>query len=197
VFIDSVPEQDASGPLADYYQGQRKHWGFLPNYTAAFSTRPDIAAVWNTLNSTIRESMPRRRFEIATIAAARTFRSTYCAAAHSSFLRDVCQDETTMNAIADEPTGATLDAEDRAVYEFATKVACDVSSVEQGDIDTLRAVGLSDNEVADVVFAVAARAFFTTVLDGLGARLDDEIASTFTSEVLESLTVGRPPAPSH
>ena len=89
-----------------------------------------------------------------------------------------------MNAIADEPTGATLDAEDRAVYEFATKVARDASSVEQATSIALRAVGLSDDEVADVVFAVAARAFFTTVLDGLGARLDDEIASTFTSEVL-------------
>jgi uncharacterized peroxidase-related enzyme len=194
VFIEPVPEDAATGPLADYYGGQRAHWGFLPNYTAAFSTRPDVAAAWNTMNATVRDGMPRRRFEIATIAAARTMRSTYCTAAHSSFLRDVCNDEATMTAIADDPTGAALEAEDRAVYEFATKVARDASSVEQSDVDRLRAVGLSDSEVADVVFAVAARAFFTTVLDGLGARLDSEIAAGFSADVLASVTVGRPPA---
>jgi hypothetical protein len=31
-------------------------------------------------------------------------------------------------------------------------------------------VGLSDAEIADVVYAAAARAFFTRVLDGLGAH---------------------------
>jgi uncharacterized peroxidase-related enzyme len=195
VFIDSVPEQAATGALADYYRVQRDHWGFLPNYTAAFSSRPDIAAIWNQLNATVREGMQRRRFEIATIAAARAFRSTYCAAAHSSFLRDVCNDETTMTAIAADPTGATLEDQDGAVYRFATKLARDASSIDQNDVDAVRAAGLSDSEIADVVFTVAARAFFTTVLDGLGARLDDEIATTFAPDVLSSLTVGRPPAP--
>lgn len=195
MFIEPVPEAAATGPLADYYRGQRAHWGFLPNYANAFSTRPDIAAVWNTLNSTVRDAMPRRRFEIATIAAARQFRSTYCAAAHSTFLRDVCADEETMTALADDPRGAALDAEDRAVYQFAGKLARDAASIEQSDVDAVRAVGLTDGDVADVVFAVAARAFFTTVLDGLGARLDNEIAATLTPDVLASVTVGRPPAP--
>ena len=40
-------------------------------------------------------------------------------------------------------------------------------TVEQADVDALRAVGLTDADVADLVFAVAARAFFTKVLDGL------------------------------
>ena len=62
--------------------------------------------------------------------------------------------------------------QDRAVYEFAAKVARDASSVQQGDVDGLRALGLTDADVADVVFAAAARSFFTRVLDGLGAQLD-------------------------
>jgi hypothetical protein len=54
VFIDTAPEDAATGPLADYYRQQRAAWGFLPNYAAAFSTRPDVAQGWNTLNTTIR-----------------------------------------------------------------------------------------------------------------------------------------------
>jgi uncharacterized peroxidase-related enzyme len=194
MFIETVPEDRADGDLADYYQQQRSAWGFLPNYARAFSTRPDVAEAWNLLNSTVRHGMDRRRFEIATIAAARALRSTYCTAAHSSFLRDLCGDEPTMLALAEDPSGAGLDEQDRAVYRFAAQVAGDAASIGQDDVDALRAVGLADAEIADVVLAAAARCFFTRVLDGLGAQLDAETARTFTPEVLASLVVGRPVA---
>ena len=138
--------------------------------------------------------MDRRRFEIATIAAARARRSTYCTAAHSAFLRDVCGDEATMAAIAEHPDGAGLAEQDRAVFAFATKVATDAAGVEQADVDALRAVGLTDADVADVVFAVAARSFFTVVLDGLGAQLDEQTAATFPPALLDAMVVGRPVA---
>jgi uncharacterized peroxidase-related enzyme len=195
MFIDTVPEDAATGELADYFDGHRAAWGFLPNYTAAFSTRPDVGHAWNELNVTIRGGMDRRRFEIATIAASRALRSTYCTAAHSVFLRDVCDDEATMQEIAARPDGSGLAPRDRAVYEFATKVALDAVDVNQADIDRLREVGeLSDADIADVVFAVAARSFFARVLDGLGAQLDVQTAATFGPEVLNSIVVGRPVA---
>jgi uncharacterized peroxidase-related enzyme len=194
MFIDTVPEDAAEGALADYYAQQRTAWGFLPNYAGAFSTRPDVARAWNTLNGTIRDGMDRRRFEIATIAAARALRSTYCTAAHSKFLRDVCRDEETMLAISERPDGAGLTGADLAVYQLAAKVARDAASVAQDDIDALKRAGLSDADVADVVFAAAARSFFTRVLDGLGAQLDQETAGAFSSDVLQSMLVGRPAA---
>jgi len=191
MFIDVVPEGDATGPLADYYRQQRAAWGFLPNYAAAFSPRPDVAQAWNTLNVTVRDGMDRRRFEIATIAAARALHSTYCTAAHSKFLRDVCADEATMLSIATQPSGAGLSEQDRAVYEFAAKVASDAASIEQADVDQLRAAGLTDADIADVVFAAAARSFFTRVLDGLGAQLDIQTADTFAPDVRQTMIVGR------
>jgi uncharacterized peroxidase-related enzyme len=194
VFIESVPEAAASGALADYYAQERAAWGFLPNYAAVFAPRPDVAQAWRSLNLAVRNGMDRRRFEIATIAAARVLRSTYCTAAHSKVLRDVCDDATSVQAIAADPSGAALPGQDRAVYEFAAKVAADAASVEQGDIDRLRAAGLSDADIADVVYAVAARSFFTRVLDALGAQLDRETAQAFDPPLLESMLVGRPVA---
>jgi uncharacterized peroxidase-related enzyme len=138
--------------------------------------------------------MDRRRFELATIAAARALRSTYCTAAHSKFLRDVCGDQEALDAIASQPDGGSLDAQDRAVYRFAVKVATDAASVRQSDVDELHGVGLTDREVADVVFAAAARCFFTRVLDGLGAQLDVQTAADFPPALLDSMVVGRPPA---
>src|SRR3954454_10537333 len=116
MFIDTVSEESAAGVLAEFYQQQKSAWGFLPNFAGAFSTRPEVAKAWSLLNKTVREGMDRRRFEVATIGAARALRSTYCTAAHSKFLRDECGDEATMTAIAQDPSGAGLGEQDRAVY---------------------------------------------------------------------------------
>ena len=192
MFIETTAETAADGALAEWYRSQRNSWGFLPDYAGCFSARPDVAEAWTGLNLTIRGGMDRRRFEIATIAAARALGSTYCTVAHASFLRDVCGDEETVRLLAVAPDGNALAEQDAAVYAFATKVARDASAVEQSDVDALHDVGLSDPDVADVVFAVAARSFFATVLDGLGARLDRATAETFDPELLQAMVVGRP-----
>ena len=194
MFIDTVPEGAAEGTLAEFYQQQKSAWGFLPNFAVVFSPRPEVAKAWSMLNKTVRDGMDRRRFEIATIGAARALRSTYCTAAHSKFLRDECDDETTMLAIAEDTSGAKLGEQDRAVYEFAAKVAVDASSIHQDDVDGLRELGLNDTDIADIVYAAAARSFFTGVLDGLGARLDVQTAETFAPNILASMVVGRPVA---
>ena len=194
MFIDTIDQDSATGDLAGFYEQQTRAWGFLPNYALAFSTRPEVAKAWGQLNQAVRDGMDRRRFEIATIAAARALRSTYCTAAHSKFLRDVCGDEATLNALAEDPSGETLDERDRALYRFAAQVATDASAVQQSDVDALLALGLTEADVADVVFAAAARSFFTRVLDGLGARLDVETAGAFAPDVLASMVVGRPVA---
>jgi alkylhydroperoxidase family enzyme len=99
-----------------------------------------------------------------------------------------------MRSIAEDPSGAQLSPQDRAVYEFAAKVAAAAESVQQSDVDQLRTVGLSDRDIADVVYAASARAFFTRVLDGLGAQLDPQTAAALPSDLLDAMIVGRPVA---
>jgi uncharacterized peroxidase-related enzyme len=196
MFIEAPEESTVGDDVADWYERQRKAWGYLPNYATAFATRPDVAEAWNTLNNAVRGHMDRRRFELATIAAARVYRSTYCLAAHLKFLRDACDDEPTMRTVAADPSGANLDATDRAVMDFAAQVARDASSVTAADVQNLRDHGLSDPDVVDVALAAAARAFFTKVLDALGVQADVQLGETFDPEVRRQVTVGRPIADS-
>ena len=192
MFIDVPDESAVSDDVSRWYERQRASWGYLPNYAAAFATRPDVAEAWAALSNAIGKGMERRRYELATIAAARGLRSTYCMAAHSMFLRDDVGDETTMRAIVADPSLAALDATDRAVMEFATLVALDAASVTQEHVQRLRDQGLSDADVADVVFAAAARAFFTKVLDALGVQADAQLGAAFDPEMRQNVTVGRP-----
>jgi len=194
MFLRETDPATATGATADYFAGQRAAWGFLPNYAHCFALRPEVGVAWGALNEAIRDGMDRRRFEIATIAAARELRSTYCTSAHSKFLRDVCADGEAVRAIAADPSGGSLGEVDRAVFRFATKVARDASSIEAADIEELKAVGLGEVDIADVVYAVAARSFFTKVLDGLGAQLDPETADAFEPVLRDAMVVGRLPA---
>lgn len=193
-FVKTTPEAAATGPVADYYRQQHDAWGFLPNYAALFSHHPEVAQAWNALQGSIRGTTDRRLLELATVAAARALRSTYCTAAHSTFLRTACGDEVVLRSIAEDPSGASLEPRDRAVFEFAGKVAVNAADIQQEDVDRLHALDFTDQDITTIVFAVASRSFFTTVLDGLGAQLDQEIAAMLSPDLLESMIVGRPVA---
>jgi uncharacterized peroxidase-related enzyme len=193
MFINVPDESEVDDQVIDWYEKQRAAWGYLPNYAPAFALRPDVAEAWNVLTKAVGGNMERRRFELATIAAARAYGSTYCMAAHCKFLRDTCGDETTMRAIAAGDSGAAaIDATDRAVMDFAAQVARDATSVTASDVQRLRDCGLDDRDVVDIVFAAAARGFFTKVLDALGVQADAQLGEAFDSEVREQVTVGRP-----
>jgi alkylhydroperoxidase family enzyme len=75
--------------------------------------------------------------------------------------------------------------------DLADKVAQDATAVTQADVDALRAHGLSDAEIFDVIAAAAARCFFSKVLDAVGAQ-PDAIYAELDAPLRETLTVGRP-----
>ena len=75
--------------------------------------------------------------------------------------------------------------------DLAAKVAADTTSVTENDIDRLRELGLSDEEIFDVVLTAAARCFFSKAVDGLGVEADAEY-DELEPELREALTVGRP-----
>jgi uncharacterized peroxidase-related enzyme len=190
-YVETVAEADATGALAEIYEADKAHRGYLPNYTRAFSARPEVYAAWRQLNVAIRDNMDLRRYELATVAAARRLRSSYCALAHGSVLADKFFDAPELEAVVADHHAAGLDEVDVAVMDLADKVAADATSVTQEDIDRLRALGLSDPEIFDVVAAAAARCFFSKSLDALGAEPDSAYAQ-LEPGLRDALTVGRP-----
>jgi len=191
MFIDPVPEETATGAIAEIYEDDRKHLGYVPGYTKAFSHHPEAYLAWRQLIRSIRGQMDLRRAELATLAAARQLRSDYCSVAHAKILRDKFYDEETVRKIASDPRRAGLDETDLAVIEFAEKAARSAVSVTGADIEKLKALGLTDREILDVVLAVAARCFFATVLETLGAEPDEELTGALGPELLEEVLVGR------
>jgi uncharacterized peroxidase-related enzyme len=192
-FIETVPEQDAPAGVAALYASDRETHGHVPNFARAFAHRPDVYAAWRQLNGAIKAGMDLRRYELATLAAARRLRSSYCMLAHGSVLADqLLGEEATRAAALGDHDAAGLDAVDVAVMELADKVAADATSVTQADVDRLRALGLTDTDIFDVVAAAAARCFFSTALDALGVEPDARYRETLAPDLRDALTVGRP-----
>jgi uncharacterized peroxidase-related enzyme len=189
-FVQTIPEEDASAELAELYDADRASFGHLPNFSRAFSLRPGVYAAWRQLNAEIKAGMDLRRYELATFAAARRLRSSYCALAHGSVLIDKFLEPDELRAIVADHRAAGLDDVDVAVMDLADKVAHDATSVTETDIDQLRSLGLSDTEIVDVIAAAAARCFFSKMLDGLGAQPDARYAD-LDPQLRDALTVGR------
>lgn len=193
-FIETVSESRATGAVADMYQRDREAYGELPNFTRAFSPRPGVYAAWRQLNEAIKANMELRRYELATLAAARRIGSSYCTLAHGSVLIDKFLGPDTVRALVDDDRAADLDACDLAVMALADKTAQDATSVTQADIDRLRTLGLRDGDILDVVLTAAARCFFGKTLDAVGAQPDAKY-SALEPGLRDTLTVGRPIAP--
>jgi uncharacterized peroxidase-related enzyme len=190
-FIDTLPETDAPNEVTRMYAVDREVFGHLPNLTKAFSQRPEVYAAWRQLNGAIKANMDLRRYELATLAAARRLRSSYCMLAHGTILADQFLGAEAVQALAAGSDAAGLDAVDVAVMELADKVAHDATSVTQADVDRIRSLGLSDAEILDVVAAAAARCFFSKALDGMGVQPDARFGE-LDPRLRDALTVGRP-----
>jgi uncharacterized peroxidase-related enzyme len=190
-YIATVPTERAEGAVAEMYAADAAAWGHLPNFTQAWSLRPGVYAAWRALNGAIKEQMDLRRYELATLAAAARLRSSYCTLAHGSVLAEQFDGPETVRAILEDRRSAGLDAIDLAVMDLAEKVAGDPTAITEDDFEPLRALGLGDEELLDIVLAAAARCFFSTALDALGAQPDHAFAA-LEPRLRDALTVGRP-----
>jgi alkylhydroperoxidase family enzyme len=159
------------------------------NLENAFADRPAVLAAWMQLNGAIKEGMDLRRYELATLAAARRLRSSYCCLAHGKVLLE--QFGEPVARIARDHRDAGLSAVDVAVMDLAELVIDDATAIGDEQLRPLRELGLSEAEITDVVLAASARSFFSKTLDALGA-LPDAFYAELAPDLREVLVVGRP-----
>lgn len=192
-YIETIAPEGAEGEVQAMYRRQQAHFGYLPNYARVFCHRPDVMTSWAALQATIRRHVAPRRFELVTLAAARALGNTYCALAHAKALAQLLGMEATQAVVGGEEDGeeGSLSEAERAMMAFAAKVARRAQEVTAEDIGGLRAQGLADDEIFDIVAVVAARAFFTRLLDGLGVEAD-AVFRELPDALTGPLTVGRP-----
>jgi alkylhydroperoxidase family enzyme len=187
-FIDTISASWVTGEAFAMYDRQQKHYGYVPNYARLFSHRPEVMRRWADLLTALKRPMDKRRFELATFAAAHALRSTMCTLAHGKALLQFFS-KADVIAMGRGELPASLTAAKAGLMRFAR--ARDASAVTAEDVAELKGYGFSDAEVFDIVAVVAGRAFFTKIIESLGAAADAPLQA-IDDELREALTVGRP-----
>ena len=84
-------------------------------------------------------------------------------------------DDAHVERIKTDYRSAALDPRSQAILEFAEKVSSKAPEVTDDDLHQLRDLGLSDEQILDVVLITAYYSFMTRVADALGVELDERI----------------------
>lgn len=190
-FIRTVPPAEAQGTVREMYEQVERRFGYVPNWARAFSLRPGVRDGWAALLTSIQSNLPVRTYELATLAAARALRSSYCSLAHGSVLAAKVFDAPAVTAIMTDAHAAPLEPRERAMMAFVEKVVLAADRISSGDVEELRSHGYGDEEIFDLAAAAAARCFFSKLLDALGVQADSAF-NDLDPGLRESLTVGRP-----
>lgn len=202
-FIETTPPGMARGPVREMYLGQQSAFGYVPNYAKAFCHRPELMTLWADLQRGIRRHIEPARFELVTLAAALALRSSSCSLAHGRKLTEHFPPEA-VSAVVEEvaaalgdgvdvpanDSGSPLSEAERAMVRYAARVAHDATRITPADVAELSHHGLTGGEIFDLAATAAARAFFTKVLDGVGAAPDAAFRD-LEPAFRDMMTVGR------
>ncbi|MGA2505761.1 MAG: hypothetical protein ABSG01_16900 [Anaerolineales bacterium] len=111
--------------------------------------------------------------------------------AHGALLRKNFFSADELIAIVKDFRNAGLTPEEVALMSFAQKISARAYQMSAQDMEDLRAFGLSDEDILNVVVACTARNFFSKSLDALGA-VPDEAYLELEPELVQALAAGRP-----
>ena len=169
--VTTIPEDGATGDVAEWYRDDVEKLGYVASYTKVMSLNPEALHAFEDLIRSVARPLGLRRYELVTLAAARGVRSRHCLLAHGrKSLRYF--DEQQLIRIARDYRDAGLSDAEVAMMEFAEKVS--VASADMTDADSLRLRehGFSDREIVDITLAAAARNYYSRALQALGVELD-------------------------
>lgn len=112
--------------------------------------------------------LSRAEREIGATAASVVNRCVYCAAVHSSRYNQLAKDETVMQRIFADGEDAALDDRASAIFKFATKLSKAPSEAAADDMQRLRDIGMSEEEILDLILSTALFGWANRLMHVLG-----------------------------
>ncbi len=93
--------------------------------------------------------------------------------AHGALLRQHSDDPELASHVMHDFSQADLDPQTKGMLEYAAKLTKNPTSMEKSDVERLRQLGLTDEQILSVVLITCNFNFMTRLADGLGVKVDD------------------------
>ena len=171
MYLQTIAEQEATGRVAETYREQKKNFGFLMEADKCWTTRPDLLPTFAEFFDKVKGgfSLGTREWRLITLIAAKQVPSTYCSHVYGKLLADDLGSKDAVLAIHRDFRNAGLSDQDVAMLAYAEKIARNASEVSQADIDGLRSVGFTDQQICDIALCASFRCFLSRFVDAVGA----------------------------
>jgi uncharacterized peroxidase-related enzyme len=176
-FFDAPEESSLPERLQGLFQKARESLGFVPNVFRAYSYRPERFSAWFGHFKQLHvptEHLDEADREMIAVVVSAWNRCTYCVVSHGHALRVALGDQVQADLIAINWRHADLDERRTAICAFAEKLTATPHEMTEEDLHALRAVGLTDEEVWDVVEVAAMYNFTNRLALALDQRPNEE-----------------------
>ncbi len=143
----------------------------VSDYVLVLAHDPETLKVRSPLFNAImygKGGLGRAERELGAIGASIVNRCIYCAAVHAARHAQIEKSPAVTDRIFAEGEAAALGPRDRAIFDFAVKLSRAPSEAGAAEIAVLRAAGLGDAEIADLILSVALFGWANRLMHVLG-----------------------------
>ena len=176
-FIHQINEEEAEGKLKEYYDSLVKSRGKLSNIMKIHSLNPGSMMAHMDLYLKImfgKTALKREENELIAVVVSSINKCEYCMKHHGKALNFYWENMERVNAVAKDYTKAKLNERQIKIIEHAIKLTKTPNNINQNDIDDLRAVGLTDEEILSVNLVTSYFNFVNRIALGLGVEFSEE-----------------------
>jgi len=173
-----VPEiNDLPKDLQEMMLAVQEKAGFIPNVFLTLAYRPDELRAFMAYHDALMErdgGLSKAEREMIVVATSAENRCGYCVIAHGAILRIRAKNELIADQISMNYRKADLTDRQKAMLEFAIKVANDSQSVDERDYESLRNHGFSDDDIWDITGITAFFGLSNRMANVISMRPNDE-----------------------
>ena len=151
--------------------------GFVPNVFLAMAHRPDELRAFFAYHDVLMEKeggLTKAEREMIVVATSAANGCLYCVMAHGAVLRIRAKNPLLADQVAVNHRKADITPRQMAMLDFALKVALESAAVTDGDYDTLRGQGFSDDDIWEIAAITAFFAMSNRLANALSIRPNDE-----------------------
>jgi AhpD family alkylhydroperoxidase len=170
-----IPPEEAGSDLTEIFDEIRRTtetpvvfnmWQTLAN------SAPVLMGSWQLMcNAYLQGSLPMSLKAMILFAIASAHQWRYCAAVHEATCRVIGIDTASLEAIVQD-LGRLNPERARKIIKFAIKCADSPRGLEEADYEQIRAYGITDGEITEIIALAGLANYFETLADALKLEVD-------------------------
>ena len=151
--------------------------GFVPNVFLALARRPEEFRAFFAYHDALMEkpgTLSKAEREMIVVATSGVNQCQYCVVAHGAILRIRAKNPLIADQVAINHRKADLEPRQKAMLDFAIKVAERSHAIDDKDYEELKSHGFSDDDAWDIAAIAAMFAMSNRLANAFSIRPNDE-----------------------